>query len=202
MPHLVARKPLPDEKPTRARMRRRKPVKRDMLQIRLRRSGVKRTRVVPAMNEKRIHQIFVVSVLFKGAHALIEIVGGLALYLTSTATIINWINRFSQGELTEDPNDITAREKLASVLAVDLGKVDLGIDQLRLLIEMPETLDEQKAKWLAQIAAWEFKLKNNEAKYEELLKELIHTYPQTAQAFAAQRHLFLLDQKRPLPVDR
>ena len=112
MPHLVARKPLPDEKPTRARMRRRKPVKRDMVQIRLHRSGVKRTRVVPAMNEKRIHQIFVVSVLFKGVHALIEIVGGLALYLTSTATIINWINRFSQGELTEDPNDWIARQVL------------------------------------------------------------------------------------------
>jgi uncharacterized membrane protein len=58
-----------------------------------------------AMQEKRIHQIFVVSVALKGAHALIEIVGGVALYVTSTATIIGWINRFSQGELTEDPND-------------------------------------------------------------------------------------------------
>ena len=60
------------------------------------------------MREKRIHQIFVVSVVAKGLHALIEIVGGLALYLTSTATILDWINRFSQGELTEDPNDWVA----------------------------------------------------------------------------------------------
>ena len=36
------------------------------------------------MQEKRVHQIFVVSVLFKGIHALIEIVGGIALYLIST----------------------------------------------------------------------------------------------------------------------
>jgi len=64
------------------------------------------------MQEKRIHQIFVVSVLFKGIHALIEIAGGLALYLTSTATIIGWINRFSQGELTEDPNDWIAQKVL------------------------------------------------------------------------------------------
>ena len=64
------------------------------------------------MTEKRIHQIFVVSVLFKGFHALIEVVGGIALYLTSTATIIGWINRFSQGELTEDPNDWIARQVL------------------------------------------------------------------------------------------
>jgi uncharacterized membrane protein len=65
------------------------------------------------MQEKRIHQVFVVSVAAKGLHALIEIAGGLALYLTSTTTILTWINRFSQGELTEDPNDWIARHVLA-----------------------------------------------------------------------------------------
>jgi len=64
------------------------------------------------MTEKRIHQIFFASVLFKGVHALIEAIGGVALYLTSTATIIGWINRFSQGELTEDPNDWVAQKVL------------------------------------------------------------------------------------------
>ena len=64
------------------------------------------------MQEKRIHQIFVASVLFKGAHALIEIIGGVALYLTSTETILDWINRFSQGELIEDPNDWVAAKVL------------------------------------------------------------------------------------------
>ena len=64
------------------------------------------------MQERRIHQIFVVSVLFKGIHAVIEIIGGLALYLTSTATILSWINRFSQGELTEDPHDWIAHQVL------------------------------------------------------------------------------------------
>ena len=33
------------------------------------------------MNEKRIHQIFAVSVGLKGVHALVEIAGGAALYL-------------------------------------------------------------------------------------------------------------------------
>lgn len=68
------------------------------------------------MQEKRIHQIFVVSVAAKGIHALIEIVGGLALYLTSTQTILSWIDRFSQGELTEDPNDWVATK------AVEFGQ--------------------------------------------------------------------------------
>jgi uncharacterized membrane protein len=71
-----------------------------------------RLRYDGAMQERRVHQIFVVSVLFKGMHALIEIVGGLALYLTSTATILAWMNRFSQGELIEDPNDWIARQVL------------------------------------------------------------------------------------------
>jgi uncharacterized membrane protein len=64
------------------------------------------------MQEKRIHQIFVVSVLFKGAHALIEIVGGIALYLISTATIISAINRWSYDELVEDKNDWIATHLL------------------------------------------------------------------------------------------
>jgi uncharacterized membrane protein len=64
------------------------------------------------MNEKRIHQVFAVSVSLKGLHAIIEVIGGLALYLTSTATILGWINRFSQGELTEDPNDWIANHVL------------------------------------------------------------------------------------------
>jgi uncharacterized membrane protein len=68
------------------------------------------------VQEKRIHQIFVVSVAAKGIHALIEIVGGLALYLTSTRTILSWIDRFSQGELTEDPNDWIATK------AVEFGQ--------------------------------------------------------------------------------
>ena len=43
------------------------------------------------MQEKRIHQIFVVSVLAKGAHALIEIAGGIALYLLGAETIAQWL---------------------------------------------------------------------------------------------------------------
>jgi len=43
------------------------------------------------VQEKRIHQIFVVSVLAKGIHALIEIAGGLSLYLLGSDVIAQWI---------------------------------------------------------------------------------------------------------------
>jgi uncharacterized membrane protein len=64
------------------------------------------------MKERRIHQIFVVSVLFKGAHALMEIIGGLALYLLSTETIVRTINRWSYDELIEDKHDWLANHLL------------------------------------------------------------------------------------------
>ena len=64
------------------------------------------------MNEKRVHQIFVVSVLFKGVHALIEIVGGVALYFFSTAAIVTAIQRYSYDELVEDRHDWIAAHLL------------------------------------------------------------------------------------------
>jgi uncharacterized membrane protein len=64
------------------------------------------------MQEKRVHQIFVASVLFKGIHALIEIAGGIALYLISTATIVQTIQRYSYDELIEDKDDWIATQLL------------------------------------------------------------------------------------------
>jgi uncharacterized membrane protein len=43
------------------------------------------------MQEKRIHQVFVVSVLAKGLHALIEVAGGVTLYLLGADTIAQWV---------------------------------------------------------------------------------------------------------------
>src|SRR3954451_13556634 len=50
------------------------------------------------MKEKRIHQVFVVSVLAKGAHALIEIAGGLLLYLFSADAITRFLDRVDRNE--------------------------------------------------------------------------------------------------------
>ena len=60
------------------------------------------------MQEKRIHQIFAVSVSLKGLHAVFEIASGIGLYLTSTATILGWIDRFTADQLSHDPDDWVA----------------------------------------------------------------------------------------------
>lgn len=57
------------------------------------------------MKEQRIHQIFEVSVLLKGAHALLECLGGVALALVSTNTIAALAEKITQEELIEDPHD-------------------------------------------------------------------------------------------------
>jgi uncharacterized membrane protein len=67
----------------------------------------------PRMNEHRVHQIFQLSILLKGAHAAIECAGGIALALISTSTIANLVNRLSQEELIEDPHDFLATHLLA-----------------------------------------------------------------------------------------
>lgn len=64
------------------------------------------------MDERRIHKIFEISVLMKGAHALIECIGGVALYLVSTATLNSWVNFLTQEELIEDPGDFIATHLL------------------------------------------------------------------------------------------
>jgi uncharacterized membrane protein len=65
------------------------------------------------MKEARIHQIFEVSILLKGAHALIECLGGIALALVSTRAIVGAVNWLTQEELVEDANDLVATHLLA-----------------------------------------------------------------------------------------
>jgi len=60
------------------------------------------------VNEHRIRQIFEVSVLLKGAHALIECIGGLVLAFVSTSAITSLVNSLTQDELIEHPNDFVA----------------------------------------------------------------------------------------------
>jgi uncharacterized membrane protein len=65
------------------------------------------------MNEHRVHRIFLVSILLKGVHALIECLGGTILALVSTASIVNFVNTITLNELIGDPNDFLATHLLA-----------------------------------------------------------------------------------------
>jgi len=57
----------------------------------------------------------------KGAHALIECIGGVALYLVSTGTIEALVNRATQEELLENPKDFVATHLLTAAQQFSVG---------------------------------------------------------------------------------
>lgn len=55
--------------------------------------------------EKNIHLIFEVSLWFKAAFALFEIIGGILVYFISQQFLLTLVSLVTQVELMEDPND-------------------------------------------------------------------------------------------------
>jgi uncharacterized membrane protein len=64
------------------------------------------------MNEKRIHQVFAISVSLKGLHALLEVVLGIALYLTSAEKIAGSISDWSNRQIALERHDWIANHLL------------------------------------------------------------------------------------------
>ncbi|HUY80461.1 MAG TPA: DUF2127 domain-containing protein [Acidobacteriaceae bacterium] len=52
--------------------------------------------------------LFRVSVALKGLDALLELVGGAALWVVSPGRIVQWTRLLTQGEISEDPHDLVA----------------------------------------------------------------------------------------------
>jgi uncharacterized membrane protein len=76
------------------------------------------------MQEKRIHQIFALSVSLKGFHALFEVIGGIALYLTSAATIVGWLSSWSSREIAQERHDWIANHLLRFAETFSVAKHD------------------------------------------------------------------------------
>ncbi|MGA2866124.1 MAG: tetratricopeptide repeat protein [Verrucomicrobiota bacterium] len=96
-------------------------------------------------------------------------------------------------KLTRAPNSVPAREKLARLFAEHLDKVDLALEQLGLLLEMPGQPDSQRAEWLALVAAWHLKYRRDEPAARKTLERLLRDFPKTPQALAARRRLQLVE---------
>ena len=73
------------------------------------------------MNEHRIHQIFVISVILKGLDAILEFSGGIILYFISTDEIVRWVNLLTQEELLEDPRDYIATRLMRAAQHLSVG---------------------------------------------------------------------------------
>ncbi len=97
--------------------------------------------------------------------------------------------------LKRNPNDAEARENFATILAERLGEADLAIEQLDLLLAMPDQPVRKSAEWLARSAAWQIKYRQDPAAARVRLEQLMREFPQTPQAFAAQRRLNLMEME-------
>jgi hypothetical protein len=95
-------------------------------------------------------------------------------------------------QLRQNPNNVGAREKLARTLTEQLDKAPLGIEQIALLLDMPDRSETERAGWLSLIAAWEIKYCQDVDAGRKFLERLIREYPNSGQAFAARRRLELL----------
>lgn len=74
-----------------------------------------------AITERTIHRVFEASLLLKGAHALIECVGGIALYVVTTDEITALVRVATQSELVEDPSDFVASHLLQMAQGFSVG---------------------------------------------------------------------------------
>jgi hypothetical protein len=99
--------------------------------------------------------------------------------------------------LKRDPNNVPARERLARLFAEHLDQPDRAIEQVTLLLDLPDQPDTRRAEWLGLIAAWQIRYRHDSAAGRQTLERLLREFPQSPQAFAARRRLHLLDAGPP-----
>jgi hypothetical protein len=100
-------------------------------------------------------------------------------------------------KLQRNPNNVAAREKLARILAEQLGNPAVGIEQLSLLLNMEDQPEMRRADWLATIAAWTLKYLSDEERARILLERVVSEFPTSPHALAARRRLTLLQPNTP-----
>jgi len=98
-------------------------------------------------------------------------------------------------KLKRDPNDVASREKLARIFAEQLEQPVLAIEQLELLLEMPEQPSAKTAEWLSSIAAWQIKYRGDDEAAKKILVRLVQEFPESPRAFAAQRRISLMEME-------
>jgi tetratricopeptide (TPR) repeat protein len=97
--------------------------------------------------------------------------------------------------LRRDPNDVPVREELAKIFAEQLGKIDLALEQMELIIGMAEQPPEKIAECLSSMAAWEMNFRHDREAARKYLDRLVQEHSRTPQAFEAQRQIHLMDME-------
>jgi hypothetical protein len=108
-------------------------------------------------------------------------------------TALDHVNQCVE-KLNVDPNNVAARERLAVIYASHLGQVDLAVEQLQLLLEMPDQPSAKSARWLGLMAGWLTQHRGEGDAVRNILEKLVREHPQSPQAFEAQRRLGMIKE--------
>jgi hypothetical protein len=92
-------------------------------------------------------------------------------------------------KLNLEPNDLVAREKLARLLVERLDQIDEGLDQLMLLIDIPEAPEPKRAQWLGLAANWHLAYRHDADTYRKFLQRLVEEFPHSPEAADAEKRL-------------
>jgi uncharacterized membrane protein len=76
--------------------------------------------------ERQTQRWFYISVILKGLHAAIEIVGGVLLLIIPPGVLLNMIALLTQDELIEDPHDIVANTVGHFVSGLSISSIYFG----------------------------------------------------------------------------
>jgi hypothetical protein len=106
------------------------------------------------------------------------------------AVALAQVNQLSE-RLSQNPDNISDREQFARLLAEPLGKPELAIEQIELLLELGTQPDVKRVEWLTLIAGWQIQLLQDEVAAQVTLTRIVKEFPGSPQAFTAQRRLNL-----------
>lgn len=95
--------------------------------------------------------------------------------------------------LKTNPNDVELREEFARILAEPLEKLDAAVEQIHLLLELPDQKPAKRAEWFGLLASWEMKHRHDAVAARKYLEKVIQHYPNTPQAFAAAKQINLME---------
>ena len=98
--------------------------------------------------------------------------------------------------LQEDPDNPEPRERLASILAWHLKRLDLAEEQIHQLASMPNTPREKIAEWHFALAGWKLSIDDDRAAAIEVLEALVAQLPQSPEQFTAKRWIDKLKRSR------
>lgn len=91
------------------------------------------------------------------------------------------------------PEDVDAREQLATIYADHYGRMDLASDQIEQLIALPGVAQKEVVRWLNMLVDFHVRVDQDRAAARAVLHRIRDTFPKTAAASLAESRLGYLE---------